>query len=43
LLFGSDSLSPGQLVPQLGFFERFDLADDQWADICYRNVEALMR
>lgn len=43
LLFASDYLYPGQRVPQFGFFERFDLTDDQWADICHRNVEELMR
>lgn len=43
LLFGSDYLYPGQTVPQFGFFEKFDLSDDQWADIWHRNVEGLMR
>lgn len=43
LIFGSDYLFPGQTVPQFGFFEKFDLTDDQWANIWHRNVERLLR
>jgi len=42
LLFGSDYLYAGQQVPQFGFFSKFELTDDQWANICHRNVEGIL-
>lgn len=42
LLFGSDYLHPGQEIMQFGFFEKFDLPDEAWENICHRNVADLL-
>ncbi|MDQ2051207.1 amidohydrolase family protein [Natronolimnohabitans sp. A-GB9] len=42
LLFGTDYLAPGQEVPQFELFERFDLSEDAWANIRYRNLEGVL-
>lgn len=42
LIFGSDYLRPGQQIMQFGFFELFELDDEAWANICYRNIESLL-
>ncbi|WP_435156410.1 amidohydrolase family protein [Haladaptatus sp. DFWS20] len=42
LLFGTDYLYPGQSLPQFGFFSEFDLHDEAWENICYRNIESLL-
>ncbi|MXV61972.1 amidohydrolase family protein [Natronorubrum sp. JWXQ-INN-674] len=43
LVFGTDYLAPGQEIPHLSLFERFDLSADAWANIRYRNIEGLIR
>ncbi|AGB39078.1 amidohydrolase family protein [Natronococcus occultus] len=43
LVFGSDYLYPGQEVPLLELFERFDLERDAWADVRHRTIEGLLR
>jgi len=43
LVFGSDYLFPGQEIPHFDMFEQFDLGLDAWANIRYRNIEALLR
>ncbi len=43
LIFGTDYLYPGQDVPNFGMFETFDLDDDAWADVRYRNLESVLR
>lgn len=42
LLFGTDYLYADQDFPQYGFFERFDLSEEAWENICHRNVERLL-
>ncbi|NKE35035.1 amidohydrolase family protein [Natronococcus sp. JC468] len=43
LVFGSDYLYPGQEVPLLEAFDRFDLERDAWANVRHRNLEGLLR
>ncbi|AFZ73366.1 amidohydrolase family protein [Natronobacterium gregoryi] len=43
LVFGTDSLSPDQEIPQFDLFDRFDLDLEAWADIRYRNLEGVLR
>jgi predicted TIM-barrel fold metal-dependent hydrolase len=43
LIFGTDYLYPGQKLPQFGFFEKFELPREAWENICYRNLENLLR
>ncbi|WP_408957781.1 amidohydrolase family protein [Natrinema sp. 74] len=43
LVWGSDYLAPGQRVPQLTLFDRFDLEVEAWADIRARALEAVLR
>lgn len=43
LLFGTDFLYAGQKLPQFAFFEAFDLSERAWENICFRNVESLLR
>ncbi len=43
LLFGTDYLYPGQEIPQLELFDRFDLDESAWAALRYRNLEDVLR
>ena len=43
LVFGTDYLFPGQEIPHVDLFDRFDLDLEAWADIRYRNAESLLR
>lgn len=43
LVFGSDYLFPGQQVPLVALFERFELELDAWANLRSRNLEGLFR
>ncbi|APW97864.1 amidohydrolase [Halobiforma lacisalsi AJ5] len=43
LVFGTDYLAPGQEVPQVDLFERFDLGREAWANLRYRNLESVLR
>ncbi|WP_241434370.1 amidohydrolase family protein [Natronorubrum tibetense] len=43
LVFGTDYLFPGQEIPHFDLFDQFDLGLDAWANIRYRNIEALLR
>ncbi|WP_226480033.1 amidohydrolase family protein [Natrinema amylolyticum] len=43
LVWGSDYLAPGQEIPQLTVFDRFDLPDEAWANIRSRNLESVLR
>lgn len=42
LLFATDYLTPGQSLPQFGFFEKFELSREAWENICHRNVERIL-
>ena len=42
LVFGTDYLHPDQETPQFELFDRFDLPPAAWADIRYRNLEAVL-
>lgn len=43
LLFGTDFLYADQKLPHYAFFEEFDLNERAWENVCYRNVERLLR
>ncbi|WP_394739474.1 amidohydrolase family protein [Natronococcus roseus] len=43
LIFGTDYIYPGQEVPQLELFERFDLGRSAREAIQYRNLEDVLR
>lgn len=43
LIFGTDYLHPDHNVPNFELFDIFQLDDDAWADIRYRNLESVLR
>lgn len=43
LVWGSDYIYPGQEIPQLTVFDRFELDAEAWRDIRARNLESVIR
>jgi len=43
LVFGTDYLAPGDEVPHFSLFDLFELSQEAWADIRYRNLESVLR
>ena len=43
IIYGTDYLFPGHDVPHLQLFSQFELDEDAWRDIRYRNIESVLR
>ena len=43
IIFGTDYLFPGHDVPHFQLFSQFELDEDAWRDIRYRNIESVLR